>query len=221
MFRHQRSIQPLLVSVLTVAVFVVGTTTTLAVKPNPTPPGNHLNITEVEVKFDTSMIVITGEHFSFGNTLDVTLGGFGTLNIVGVPTDTDIVVDFPAGGLPAGDYLLTVSTGTGQSKNDEYDLTVVQEVVTPTCPCEGLSAGGLTWDNTFPVDSCHFETVAVVLIGTGDGISLGTSDVRHDGDPTCDIRNGSDVTTVPLVNYDEAFACRQSLLAIGFEAGGC
>ena len=219
MFRH-RSIQPILVSMFTMAVFFVSTTA-LAVTPNPTPPGNHLNITEVAVDFDTSMIVITGEHFSFGNTLDVTLGGFGTLNIVGVPTDTDIVVDFPAGGLPAGDYLLTVSTGTGQSENDEYDLTVVQKVVTATCPCEGLSAGGLTWDNTFPVDICHFETVGVTLIGPEDGQSLETSDVAHDGDPKCRILNVPDFATEPLESYEEAFACRQSLLAIAFEAGGC
>lgn len=95
----------------------------LAVKPAPTPPGNHLNITEVAADFDAKTLTITGENFNFGNTLDVTLGEFGLLNIV-TTSDTEIVVDFPGGGLPDGDYLLTVSRGTGQSQNDEYDLTI-------------------------------------------------------------------------------------------------
>jgi hypothetical protein len=34
-----------------------------------------------------------------------------------------IVASLPPGIMP-GDYLLTVSTGNGQSQNDEYDLTI-------------------------------------------------------------------------------------------------
>ena len=44
---------------------------------------------------------------------------------MGVPTDTAIVATIPVPDqFPPGDYLLTVSTGNGQSQNDEYDLTI-------------------------------------------------------------------------------------------------
>lgn len=110
------------IGLLAIPLFSVPSTA-LAAKPKPTPPGNHLNITKVAVDFDAETLTITGEQFSFVNTLEVTLGEFGLLNIV-TTTDTEIVVDFPGGGLPDGDYLLTVSRGTGQSQNDEYDLTI-------------------------------------------------------------------------------------------------
>jgi hypothetical protein len=115
------------VSVLTMAMFVVSTTTTEAARKDPGLPGNHLTIEKVAVDFTQGafgQLTITGDHFSFGNTLAVTLGEAALpLNIVGVPTDTVIVADLPL-AFPDGDYLLTVSTGNGQSQNDEYDLTI-------------------------------------------------------------------------------------------------
>jgi hypothetical protein len=87
-------------------------------------PGGHVKINEVFVDFDSGEIIITGEDFDFGDTPEVTLGEFGLLDIVRIPTATEIVVSFPDGGLPDGDYLLTVATGSGQSKSDEYDLTI-------------------------------------------------------------------------------------------------
>jgi len=90
------------------------------------PPGGHLNITEVEVDLSAGangQITIMGEDLDFGGALDVTLGDFGSLAIVGAPTPTMIVADLPA-GIPEGDFLLTVSRGNGQSQNDEYDLTI-------------------------------------------------------------------------------------------------
>ena len=63
MFR-QRSIQPMFVSVLMVAVFVVGTIPTWAAKPDPVPPGDHLTIEEVQVVLDedanTTTLTIKG-----------------------------------------------------------------------------------------------------------------------------------------------------------------
>lgn len=94
-----------------------------AAPPGPAPPGGHLNITAVVV--DTGppgLLTISGENFDLGGPLEVTLGEFGTLATVSASA-TEIVVDLP-GGIPDGDYLLTVSTGTGQSQNDEYDLTI-------------------------------------------------------------------------------------------------
>ena len=90
------------------------------------PPGGHLNVTEVLVDDpnNPTSIMIVGEHFLFGPSgPTVTLGEFGPLAIVGIPTDTFIQATLPA-MISAGDYLLTVSAGKGQSQNDEYDLTI-------------------------------------------------------------------------------------------------
>ena len=86
------------------------------------PPGGHLNVTQVFVN-DTSITII-GEDLLFGpQGPTVTLGEIGDLVITGPPTDTMIEALLP-GPIPAGDYLLTVSGGNGQSQNDEYDLTI-------------------------------------------------------------------------------------------------
>ena len=100
----------------------------IAAPPGAAPPGGHLNITEVLVDDpdNPTSIMIHGERFLFGSPLTVTLADFGPLTIVGTPTETQIEALLPAGILP-GDYLLTVSVGvlgTGQSQNDEYDLTI-------------------------------------------------------------------------------------------------
>ena len=107
-------------------IFMVGLSSipsALAKKPGPTPPGDHINITEVIVDSVEDEIIIRGEELGFGNPLEVTLGEYPPLMIVGLPTDTEIVVGLPL-DIPPGDYLLTVSTGNGQSQNDEYDLTI-------------------------------------------------------------------------------------------------
>lgn len=104
-----------------------GATLTHADKSKPTPTGHHLHITEVTVVLDenanTTTLTIMGEAFSFGNDLSVTLGELGPLTFIGVPTDTQIVAQWPS-AITVGDYLLTVSKGKGQSQNDEYDLTI-------------------------------------------------------------------------------------------------
>jgi hypothetical protein len=53
MFRFKR-MQPVLVSVLTVAVFVVGTLTTEAARKDPGLPGNHLTIEAVAVTLNAA-----------------------------------------------------------------------------------------------------------------------------------------------------------------------
>ena len=89
----------------------------------PKPPGQHLSITEVSVIFGPpDIIVIKGEDFDFGSPLDVALGEFGSLFLTSA-SGTEIIADLPV-NIPDGDYLLTVSTGNGQSQNDEYDLTI-------------------------------------------------------------------------------------------------
>jgi len=84
----------------------------------------------VLVDQDAHTITITGTDLDFGpGPLLVTLGEVGDITaycLSPLPTDTYIVCDLSgSGGLPpAGDYLLTVSQGTGQSQGDEYDLTI-------------------------------------------------------------------------------------------------
>ena len=84
------------------------------------PPGGHLNITEVFV--DATELIIKREDFDIGAPVVGTLGEFGQLTVTSV-IPPEIKADLPVGIAP-GDYLLTVSTGNGQSQNDEYDLTI-------------------------------------------------------------------------------------------------
>ena len=88
------------------------------------PPGGHLNIEEVAVAVgdpDTT-IEISGTDFDFGNPLEVTLAGVPAT--ITSSSDTTIIATVLTASYPAGDYLLNVSTGNGQSQNDEYDLTI-------------------------------------------------------------------------------------------------
>ncbi len=108
---------------LTLVLSLVFASSAMAVKPGPTPPGGHLNITEVEVDLTGSAITIRGEDFDFGpGLLSVTLGEFGSLNVT-FDDAFEIVAELPS-SIDPGDYLLTVSRGNGQSQNDEYDLTI-------------------------------------------------------------------------------------------------
>ena len=88
------------------------------------PPGGHLNIAEVVVTVgdpDTTL-EIKGWDFDFGSPLEVTLAGMQAA--VMYADGVTITATVPTSLFPAGDYLLTVSTGNGQSQNDEYDLTI-------------------------------------------------------------------------------------------------
>ena len=90
---------------------------------------NNVKINEVLVDFEFEIITILGADFDFNkiSDLEVTLGELGDITELCVspnlPTSTEIVCNFPPGGLPAeGDFLLTVSTGTGDSKTAAYDF---------------------------------------------------------------------------------------------------
>jgi hypothetical protein len=108
---------------LSIAVFFLS----LGVTVSAAPPGGHLNISQVLVDDpnDPTSITIVGTDFLFGpEAPTVTLGEYvDPLIIVGDPTNITIVALLPE-NIVAGDYLLTVATGTGQSQNDEYDLTI-------------------------------------------------------------------------------------------------
>jgi hypothetical protein len=90
------------------------------------PPGQHLNVTQVFVddQNNPTNIMIIGTDLDFGDgPLTVTLGEYGDLVVTGTPSDTLIEAVLPI-GIGEGDYLVTVSNGTGQSQSDEYDLTI-------------------------------------------------------------------------------------------------
>ena len=111
------------VLLLTIAALL----SSLGMTVSAAPPGGHLNISQVLVDDpnDPTSITIVGTDFLFGPDAPiVTLGEYvDPLDIVGDPTNEEIVALLPE-SIIAGDYLLTVATGTGQSQNDEYDLTI-------------------------------------------------------------------------------------------------
>jgi hypothetical protein len=81
-----------------------------------------LQIESVFVDFDAETITINGQNFIDRDPPVVTLGGFGELMVLGF-TGVEIVAQLPL-DIPDGDYLLSVSTGNGPRRNDEYDLTI-------------------------------------------------------------------------------------------------
>ena len=100
------------------AVFVVALTwvsTALAVQP--------LEIRSVTVDYDASQIFINGVNFDNGGELEVSLSDLGQISSVDV-TPTLIVAGFPIDGLPAGNYLLMITSGGGAVRYDEIAITV-------------------------------------------------------------------------------------------------
>ncbi len=112
-------------------------------------PKGHLQIIEVWHDFENDILTITGEDFDFNDisSLQVSLGGGldgdgpGDITLdCPSPTPTIIVCDVSSYDLFAGDYLLTVSNGTGQRQGDEYDLTI--GAVGPIGPTGDTGAAG-------------------------------------------------------------------------------
>lgn len=118
------------------------------------PPGDHLLITAVHVDETLNTIMIMGQQFNFGpGPLVVTLGQVGniTSQCQTPPPTAALITCTLSGGLPpAGDYLLTVSNGTGQSQNDSYALTI--GAVGPQGPKGATGPPGLP--GTFTYHAC-------------------------------------------------------------------
>ena len=158
---------------LTLFLALIGTAALAA----PKPPGQHLNVTEVTADIGAGTLTITGEDFNVGpGPLDVALGEFGSLAIT-FSGATLIDALLPV-GIPAGDYLLTVSTGNGQSQSDEYDLTI--GAVGPEGPTGPPGVSGYqVVTNTSADNTVAYKTVSVacpagkVLLGGGAGIFWG------------------------------------------------
>lgn len=108
---------------LSAFLMLISVQTAQSAKPSGLP-GGHLNIEAVTVTIGDPDITIeiNGFDFDFGSPLDVTLAGMPAA--VSSATGTTIIATVPTSLFPAGDYLLTVSTGNGQSQNDDFDLTI-------------------------------------------------------------------------------------------------
>jgi len=117
------------ISLVVVVVLALGALVMTALEPpadaQPGPPTQaQLTITEVVVGAPTpDLLRIIGSNLDNGPNVDVTLGEFPGSLVVVSATATEILAGLPS-PLPAGDYLLTVSTGNGPSRQDSYDLTV-------------------------------------------------------------------------------------------------
>lgn len=88
----------------------------------------QVTITQVFVDDPVAgQVTINGNDFDNPN-LVVTLGDFATpLDIVPDPTANEIIAILPD-PIAAGDYLLTVRTGGGPNRQDDYDLTIGAQV---------------------------------------------------------------------------------------------
>jgi hypothetical protein len=110
--------------VLNCFLLLLFSSTILLLEINHAPAAQpEVTITEVFVDYDSGLIEISGENFNLGpNDLVVTLGNFGSLNIITHEPDF-IVVEFPESEIPPGDFLLKVSSGPGPRKNDQQTVT--------------------------------------------------------------------------------------------------
>lgn len=88
----------------------------------PAASGNDLKIVEVEILSGSpDLLIITGSGFVSRRATFVTLDE-DDLTVLSA-TDLEVVAELPI-AIAAGDYLLTVYYGLGQSQGDEYDLSI-------------------------------------------------------------------------------------------------
>ena len=102
-----------------------------------------LEITAVIVDFDTSEISIHGVNFDNGNDLEINLSDIGQISSVDVSAEL-IVASFPVAGLPAGNYVLSITSGGGSVRYDDIPITV--GTTGPTGPQGEPGPQGLTGD---------------------------------------------------------------------------
>ena len=82
-----------------------------------------LEIRSVNIDFETDQIFINGVNFDNGKMLEVRLSDFPDPLVSVEVTPTTIIASFPAAGLPAGNYLLMVTSGGGAVRYDEIAIT--------------------------------------------------------------------------------------------------
>ena len=173
-------------------------------KPDPGGPGLQLSILAVYLtdpfaidNVEDEEIEIIGLEFDPGDDpLVVTLGPFDlseTCNLTlgeSVEEFDHILCDLPQGGIGvAGDYVLVVSHGLGQSEGDEYDLTIAEPPVPEgTIAFYAATACPPGWD-----EYTAAQGLAIVglpsggAVAGGFGTAMGDEEDRtghtHDVDP--------------------------------------
>jgi len=173
-------------------------------KPDPGGPGLQLSILAVYLTdpfaiddVEDEEIEIIGLEFDPGDDpLVVTLGPFDlseTCNLTlgeSVEEFDHILCDLPQGGIGvAGDYVLVVSHGLGQSEGDEYDLTIAEPPVPEgTIAFYAATACPPGWD-----EYTAAQGLAIVglpsggAVAGGFGTAMGDEEDRtghtHDVDP--------------------------------------
>ncbi|MBC2694769.1 MAG: DUF1566 domain-containing protein [Desulfobacteraceae bacterium] len=106
----------------------------MAAKWADTPSGQDCVITEAFVNFETDpkTVTIYGLNFECENLI-VTLGDYGPLDPLNVTCspdpDNEITIELPS-GIPDGDYLLSIQTGSSAHQYDAYNLTIDAPIIT-------------------------------------------------------------------------------------------
>ncbi len=165
------------------------------------------SINEVFVDYDSNSIVISGNGFAprrkggLAVVLGDPVGGFGDITeacvLDATATPQTIECILPDGLPPDGDYLLTVSIGTGKTKNDEYDLTIDSigrqgsrnETASPKITdqrvdCDDAAQGLLRWDGT-QLEFCTGDGWAEVLLGAPKKCCNPLEEPGVNGNPPC------------------------------------
>jgi len=87
----------------------------------PAPDIDGMQVIEVFIDLKTDLIMIRGDSFDNGSTPIVTLGG----EAVRVRSyDAQTIEGIVPTSIGSGDHRLTVSTGSSDTQNDAYDLTI-------------------------------------------------------------------------------------------------
>ena len=106
--------------------FLIICQSAIAGKWADTPSGQDCIITEVFVNFDTvpKTVVIYGQNFECENLI-VTLGDYDPLTLTSCSPhpDNEIIIELPP-DIQAGDYTLTIQTGSSVHQYDTYNLTI-------------------------------------------------------------------------------------------------
>jgi hypothetical protein len=84
-----------------------------------------LEIQSVYIDLDTDTVTIMGLNFDNGGNPDINLSGYGNLDLVAFD-GVEITAEFPTllGEPVAGDYVLTVTTNSGEPRTDSIDITI-------------------------------------------------------------------------------------------------
>ena len=159
-------------------LLVVGSYSVMAVKPIRVPAPE---IDSVFVEFSSSgSLQILGQNLDSGGSPEVTLGSFGSLSILS-SRETFISAAFPGGGVPGGDYLMTITSG---EQSTSYDLTIgavgpqgPQGITGATGPEGPQGVEGPQGEQGLPGEGWteSFDTFGRQLVQTEGFVGIGTS----------------------------------------------